>query len=179
MIKKILLLMTLLAVIELVSAGGTIYQLDDLDSLDYQVARLRINDGIAIPYKDKEAIVTFESIKNENINLGFYLLSKKELAMSFKIGNSITLDIDKDGIKDVKVIIENIDGESAELRVEGINILENTPTGNVIDNKNNDDISKGSTKILVGIIVMISIILLGLFIYNVGFKKIDLKKSNK
>ena len=157
MTKKIIVLILLLS-INIVEAGR-IYDLNELSTLDYQVARINVNDGISIPYKDKEAIIIFEERRNNGINLGFFLLGKKAISLTFQVGQSMTIDIDKDGTRDARITIDDITEDFIELRVEELLKQEDKTT------IRNNKLQKEDIFLFIGIITMIIIIAIGFAVY--------------
>ena len=162
--------------------AAEIYEFESFSESPEQAVFLYERDGIKFSEKNGEHVILLEKVKEDSIDLSFFIYKENRGILTLRLGNYVNVDVDRDFKDDFKVSLKDFsfDLKKASIRVEALpGFYEETNTNGDISStlKNEPETTESSIlnqlpNQMIGITLTILIIVIGLVIFYL-FKKFN------
>jgi len=156
--KKVLILLFLLVCLN-VAMAGEIHRIN-LEGEIVHIIQVPEKDVIRFEWEGMEHKIMVRDINQEGVSVTVFIEgSDVPYYASINYASSLNLDFDRNGLHDLSVRVNEINGNTVNLALEKLNVEGNLITGNVVGSSGSSNFSVIATTLVLVAIVIFGVIL--------------------
>lgn len=154
--KKVLMILFLLICLN-VAMAGEVHRVN-LEGELVHILQVPEGDVVRFNWEGKDHKIMVKKVMNDGASVTTFIEgSEVPYYAKINFANSMNLDFDKDGLHDLSVRVNEINGKSVSLALERLNVEGNLITGNVVGAS-----GTSSFGVFVTVLVLVAIVVLGI-----------------